>query len=243
MLSVANLSLLRGDRYLCNGINFCVNSGQVLEIVGANGSGKSSLIKAMCGLLSLESGEVRWRQQVLFSAANEATVSECYAKYKKESIYVGHVAALHPALTALENLKFLASLSHRASCDKAAIDLSKGACLSIDKRLSMPKTQTQLESELIYGALERMQIAECANVTCAKLSAGQKQRISLARLLLATDKKLWLLDEPLANLDMQGIELVREIIEQHIQQNNLVVMATHNCLLYSSATKIKLELG
>jgi heme exporter protein A len=73
------------------------------------------------------------------------------------------------------------------------------------------------------------------------LSAGQKRRLSLARLLLA-DAALWIMDEPVTNLDTAGIALVEELIVEHAGQGGMVIAAAHQRLLDDAACLRRLEL-
>jgi len=73
------------------------------------------------------------------------------------------------------------------------------------------------------------------------LSAGQKRRLALARLLLA-DAALWILDEPVTNLDTAGIQLVEDLIVQHVEQGGMVIAAAHQRLLDDAACLRRLEL-
>ena len=74
------------------------------------------------------------------------------------------------------------------------------------------------------------------------LSAGQKRRLALARLLLA-EASLWVLDEPVTNLDTAGIALVEELIQDHVSHGGLALAAAHQRLLDESPNLRRLELG
>lgn len=95
MLEVAGLECVRGDRTLFSGLNFSLEGGELLRIAGANGSGKTSLLRIVCGLLSPAEGEVRWHGSSIRSLREE---------YWKDIIYLGHSSAVKDDLTAAENL-------------------------------------------------------------------------------------------------------------------------------------------
>ncbi len=78
----------------------------------------------------------------------------------------------------------------------------------------------------IHGVLQRMAMARPADVPCRMLSAGQKRRTALARLLLV-DRKLWLLDEPFNALDTDGQALLSEMIKAHCANGGAVIAALH----------------
>lgn len=110
--------------------------------------------------------------------------------------YLGHLPALKADLTALENLRFLCGLHGR-------------------RRNQSPD-----------GALQIVGLAGYQDALARQLSAGQKKRLSLARLWLAP-APLWLLDEPYANLDLDGIELVNRMIQAHLRAGGAALVTTH----------------
>jgi heme exporter protein A len=104
MLEVKNLSCVRGDRRLFSDINFALTPGTLVQVTGPNGSGKTSLLRIICGLSSPEAGEVRWQ------GANIRSLGE---EYFTVLTYVGHQNGLKDELTSLENLSFSSALSGR----------------------------------------------------------------------------------------------------------------------------------
>ena len=100
-LSAENLALFRGDRCLFRDVNFALESGQVMLLEGANGSGKTSLMKAIVGMLDLESGVVAWNGQ---------PVQEQRQEFHGALAWLAHRVGLKADLTLVENLRFEASL-------------------------------------------------------------------------------------------------------------------------------------
>ena len=74
--------------------------------------------------------------------------------------------------------------------------------------------------------LEVMGLKKFSNLECKYLSEGQKQRLSIAR-LLAADKKIWLLDEPTASLDINAIEILNNFINKHLSNGGMILCASH----------------
>jgi len=84
MLEVTKLDCVRGDRRLFSDINLLLKPGTLVEVQGANGSGKTSLLRILCGLLAPASGEVRWQGENIRSLGEE---------YFTAVTYIGHRSA------------------------------------------------------------------------------------------------------------------------------------------------------
>lgn len=125
--------------------------------------------------------------------------------------YLGHDNGLKPDLTALENLRFATQLRRPAA-----------------------------EGEML-GALERTGVADCRGTLLRRLSAGQRRRVALARILL-TGAPLWVLDEPGANLDPRGQSLITELLATHLNRGGLAVVATHQPLGLSAPQLLPMAL-
>lgn len=95
------LSCARGDRTVFAGLDFSLDAGEALVLTGANGSGKTSLLRLMAGLAAPAAGRIAW---------DGADVGEDPARHAARLHYVGHADALKPALTAAENLRFWTAL-------------------------------------------------------------------------------------------------------------------------------------
>jgi heme exporter protein A len=113
MLEATDLQCVRGERTLFSGLDFTLERGALLRVAGANGSGKTSLLRIVCGLTPPAHGEVRWE------GANVRKLGEDYAR---QLVYIGHANALKDDLTARENLTISAEL---AGLDASAKDASE----------------------------------------------------------------------------------------------------------------------
>lgn len=132
-------------------------------------------------------------------------------EYHADMAYLGHLNSLKADLTARENLRFLAGL--RQSLTDADMD----------------------------AALDRVGILSRGDLAARSLSAGQKRRLALARLLLS-GAQLWILDEPVTNLDVAGIALVEDLIREHVGRGGLALAAAHQRLLDDEPFLRRLEL-
>jgi heme exporter protein A len=99
MLTVHRLTCVRGTRPLFSGVDFSVGPGSWAHIRGANGAGKTSLLRILAGLAKPEEGEVRWNGEKIGGE-----------DFRRELMYLGHRAAVKEDLTALENLEFSAAM-------------------------------------------------------------------------------------------------------------------------------------
>ena len=115
MLEASDLECERGGRRLFRALTFSVNSGEIVRVAGANGSGKTSLLRILCGLLTPSAGEVRW---------NGARIQSLKEEYARHLLYLGHAPAVKDELTGAENLRVacvLAGLSTTAQQTRDAL--------------------------------------------------------------------------------------------------------------------------
>ena len=100
-LEIDALSCVRGDRVLFRDLSFEVRPAELLHLKGRNGTGKTTLLRALAGLLLPESGEVRWDRRNIRSLREE---------YSRHLLYLGHLNGIKGDLTAAENLRIAATL-------------------------------------------------------------------------------------------------------------------------------------
>jgi heme exporter protein A len=93
--------------------------------------------------------------------------------------------------------------------------------------------------DVVRDALERLGLGGLADVPAAWLSAGQRRRLGLSRLLLA-ERRLWLLDEPTVSLDASAVETLARMVGEHVARGGLVVAATHIPLGLSNARELRM---
>ena len=193
-LRVENLACARGLRVVFADLSFTLAGGGVLHVSGANGAGKTSLLRMICGLLAPAAGNI---------SLSDGTplASQCH--------YLGHADGLKNTLTPRETI-FYENRFWTSREPKAAEDLLglAGLLNQADQRVST-------------------------------LSAGQRRRLALTR-LLASPRRLWLLDEPYTALDVAGRELVDTLIRRQTEAGGLVVLAAHEPV---SLADQHLELG
>jgi heme exporter protein A len=187
MLEAADLRCERGGRLLFDGLSFQLSQGELLRVSGANGSGKTSLLRVLCGLLWPSRGSVRWKGEPVAALREE---------YARQLVYLGHAPAVKGDLTAEENLSI--------ACTLAGVAASTDAVKSALARFALPH-----------------------DVPVRRLSQGQRRRAALARLALSGAVPLWLLDEPFAALDAEGIERLGALLSDHAKGGGAIVFTTH----------------
>ncbi|RPJ47087.1 MAG: cytochrome c biogenesis heme-transporting ATPase CcmA [Betaproteobacteria bacterium] len=102
MLEAHDIEITRGDRRLFGNLSLALQPGTLLLVTGSNGSGKTSLLRALCGLLVPSAGAIRWHGENIRNLREE---------YWRHLVYIGHTNALKDELTATENLGVLCALS------------------------------------------------------------------------------------------------------------------------------------
>ena len=191
------LACRRGERLVFSGLAFALPPGGVLVLTGANGSGKSSLLRLMAGLSRPESGALCW---------DGVLVDEDPAAHRARLHFIGHQDAVKPALAVGETLRFWAGMHGGAK---------------------------------VAAALSHFRLEALAEWPCRHLSAGQRRRLALAR-LLASPAPLWLLDEPTTGLDADAQADLLDAIAAHRRDGGRIVLSTHAALAIADAAVLSL---
>ncbi|MBP1152455.1 MULTISPECIES: cytochrome c biogenesis heme-transporting ATPase CcmA [Methylocaldum] len=187
-LQARGLECVRSDSLLFSDLNLSVRAGQVLQIEGPNGSGKTSLLRILAGLTPPSDGEVLWRGE---------NIARRRSAFLSEVAYLGHQLGLKAELSVEENL-----------------------------RLSLALNGLSFSHESLAEALRTVGLTGREDTPARALSAGQRQRIALARLIMSS-AKLWILDEPFTALDVGGVSLVETLLEAHLSCGGLAVLTSH----------------
>jgi heme exporter protein A len=201
MLSAHQLSCVRGERPLFAGLDFGVRAGEWLHVKGANGSGKTSLLRLVAGLTSPAAGEIRW--------CGKPTNEDAQA-FRRDLLFLGHQGAVKEELTALENLELAAEL------DGCRLDRSE-----------------------VVAALGRFGLKAREHLPVRFLSAGQKRRVLLAR-LVTRKARLWVLDEPFTALDTRAVDMLGKLIGDHLAEGGMAVVTSHQAVPLADGKAIEL---
>jgi heme exporter protein A len=177
IITLTSLALSRGGRALFSGLSLTLAAGEACALTGANGAGKTSLLRAVAGLIRADAGEIAVTVPFHF---------------------VGHQDGLKPARTAREELVFW----------------------------SLWDGGTEASAQDAAGMLD---LAPLLDLEVRRLSAGQRRRLALAR-LLAAPRPLWLLDEPLSPLDAAWRERFGRIMQTQLESGGTILAAVHDPL-------------
>src|SRR5712692_7106876 len=137
MLEALNLGCARGERRLFSGLNFSLRAGAFLQAFGANGSGKTSLLRIICGLLAPDAGEVRW---------NGTNIRRLGEEYFSAIAYVAHQNGVKDELNPIENLRISSGVAGHA--------LSKHEAQAILERVGL-NNQQHLPARLLSAGQRR----------------------------------------------------------------------------------------
>lgn len=140
-------------------------------------------------------------------------ISRTHEQYGREMAYIGHANGIKDELTPVENLRLAAALGGR-----------------------------ELDRETAATALAQVGLARCMEFPARVLSFGQRRRVALAGLLTA-GALLWILDEPLTGLDVDGVAMVEQMIRDHVVAGGMVIMTTHQALALEGLTPKTLSVG
>jgi heme exporter protein A len=142
ILEVSKLGCVRGDRRLFSGLDLSLSPGTFVQLTGPNGSGKTSLLRMLCGLLAPAEGEIRWE------GANIRSLGE---DYFTAVTYLGHRPGVKDELTALENLRISSALN--------GIEVSTQSALSAVERMGLAGRESLPARFLSEGQRRRVALA------------------------------------------------------------------------------------
>lgn len=148
MLEVRNLECVRGDHRLFTGLNFELRGGELLRLRGSNGSGKTSLLRIVCGLLEPADGEVLWQGKNILAQRDE---------FNGALLYLGHLNGVKAELTGFENLRISNALQGKSVMDDQIYDALEQ--IGLGGREDLP-TQVLSQGQKRRVALARLLLSD-----------------------------------------------------------------------------------
>ena len=185
-LELRQVGVSRGGRRLFADLSVTLAAGQACALTGANGAGKTSLLRAVAGLVAVDRGEIGFGGV----EAGEARGAGLHL--------VGHQDGLKPARRVAEELSFWSRWCGGTEASALA-------------------------------AADALELTSLLGLEVRRLSAGQRRRLALAR-LLAAPRPLWLLDEPLSPLDAGWRTRFATMMQAHLAGGGLILAAVHDPL-------------
>ena len=199
-LVVTNLACWRNEQVLFNQLNLSLLPENVLFLQGENGSGKTSLLRILCGFRLPDEGEITWGNRTILSNP----------EYFQNISYVGHKNGIKDELTVEENLNLMRSMA----------------------------TASEIKTEVV---LKQIGLFKQADVLTRQLSAGQKRKLALARLMM-TNNSFWILDEPFTSLDTASVVFFESLIKKHIARGGMLIVTSHHDIDLSGLSVNRLSL-
>lgn len=242
IISIKNVCKSFGNLDVLKGIDYEVHKGEVISIIGASGSGKSTLLRCLNLLETPTSGEISFEGDILFKSDTAPLKAEL-KEYTKDKDAKTLKADEHY----LELKKKIAASIKSDRIQKKTIDKNLNihrqkmgmvfqhfnvfpnmTCLeNIVLAPEMTKKYSKEEATRIaHELLEKVGLADKANVKPTKLSGGQKQRLAIVR-AMAMNPDVMLFDEPTSALDPEMVKEVLDVIKELANTGMTIVIVTH----------------
>lgn len=211
ILEVKDLYKSFGSNHVLKGIDFELEEGKVLSVIGSSGSGKTTLLRCITSLETADKGKIKVNGNVVFDSENEHKLTK--EEIKKNRLAVGLVFQsfnLFPQYTVLKNVTL--------ACE-----------LQAKKREDYRKNKKQILEEINKNAKEilaKVGLSEKLNSYPCELSGGQQQRVSIAR-ALAMNPDILFFDEPTSALDPELTGEILKVIKGLAAEKMTMVIVTH----------------
>ena len=194
------------------GVDFSLEKGETIAIIGSSGSGKTTLLRCLNFLTVPDEGQIAVNGETLFDAADPNTQKE--SEIRRKRLHFGLVFQnfnLFPQYTARQNVMLASELLAKEQPDYKA-------------RKKQIHAQIAAHAEEL---LTQVGLKEKMDLYPHQLSGGQQQRVAIARALV-TEPSLLLADEPTGNLDSKTSREIMDILHELHEQGNTVVLITHD---------------
>lgn len=211
ILEVRNLNKSFGSNHVLQGIDFELEEGKVLSIIGSSGSGKTTLLRCITSLETADKGQITVNGNVVFDSENQHKYTD--EEIRKNRLSVGLVFQdfnLFPQYTVLENVTLACKIHAKKNPDW---------------KQNKKKILADIE-ENAKDILAKVGLSEKLDSYPCELSGGQKQRVSIAR-ALAMNPSILFFDEPTSALDPELTGEILKVIKDLAALNMTMVIVTH----------------
>lgn len=210
VLKVENMYKKFGRTEVLKGVDFSLNEGEVLSIIGSSGSGKTTLLRCLNFLETADKGQIFLNDELIFDAELLKEYSDKDIREKRLNFgLVFQQFNLFPQYTALRNVTLALELLNKAKTKKGEEGLTK----------------EQIEQKAV-DMLDKVGLADKVNNYPCELSGGQQQRVAIARALVL-DPKILFFDEPTSALDPELTGEILKVINNLAKQKRTMVIVTH----------------
>jgi len=217
VLQVCDLHKSFGKNHVLGGINFSIEKGEVLAVIGSSGSGKTTLLRCLNFLETPDGGKILVNGEILFDADVKETRSE--AAVRKSRLHFGLVFQnfnLFPQYTAYENITLACRLIAKEEIKKFG---ESHGCTTYRQALEQIDKNT-------LDLLERVGLSDKRSAYPFELSGGQQQRVAIAR-ALAMSPDILCFDEPTSALDPELTGEVLKVIKSLKSSDRTMIIVTH----------------
>lgn len=220
-----------GNFPVLKGIDFSLEKGQVLSIIGPSGSGKSTLLRSLNFLETPDEGTMTLDGEILFDATTAKTDGEKVLRNKRLNFgLVFQSFHLFPQYNVLKNITLAPLLLLKDKIKTYKKELKADKTLSSKQRKeyleNFKKEQKETIEQTAISLLEKIGLSEKANAFPCELSGGQCQRVAIAR-ALALNPKVLCFDEPTSALDPELTGEVLKVIRSLRGQDKTMIIVTH----------------
>ncbi|MDE5973448.1 MAG: amino acid ABC transporter ATP-binding protein [Eubacterium sp.] len=219
ILDVKNIHKSFGNNEVLKGIDFSLEKGDVLSIIGSSGSGKTTLLRCLNFLETADKGSIKVSGETLFDTDDRSTLNE--KEIRRNRLHFGLVFQqfnLFPQYTVFDNL----TLAPKLALKDELKAMKKSGTLSKDYK---SKKISEIENNA-YELLERVGLSEKAKSYPCELSGGQQQRVAIAR-ALAMKPDILCFDEPTSALDPELTGEVLNVIRSLKTGDSTMIVVTH----------------